>query len=127
MRNLAGIAAALLLLGTTAATAQRNDNDRDRGGFQQNRDNDRNDRGRGDYRYQNESNDRDHFRDAPHWSRGDHLPPAYRRNDYVVSDWRARHLRQPPRGYHWVRADDRYVLASVAGGLIAEIIMNSQR
>jgi Ni/Co efflux regulator RcnB len=55
------------------------------------------------------------------------LPAQYQRNDYVVSDWRARHLRQPPRGYHWVRADDRYVLAAVAGGLIAEIILASQR
>jgi Ni/Co efflux regulator RcnB len=29
-------------------------------------------------------------------------------------------------GYHWVRVDDRYMLATVAGGLIADVIMASQ-
>ncbi len=56
------------------------------------------------------------------WKKGQRLPTTYRSNRYVVNDWRARHLRQPPRGYHWVRADNDYVLAAVATGLIASII-----
>ncbi len=66
-------------------------------------------------------------RDNPHWSRGDRLPPEYRSSQYAVPDWRANHLRRPPHGYHWVRVNDRYVLAAVAGGVIADIIMNAER
>jgi Ni/Co efflux regulator RcnB len=49
------------------------------------------------------------------------VPKAYWGPQYEV-DWRAHHLRQPPRGYHWVRNGNNYVLAAVAGGLIASII-----
>ena len=56
------------------------------------------------------------------WRKGSHLPTNYRDNRYVVSDWHARHLRAPPRGYHWVKADNDYVLAAVATGVIASII-----
>jgi Ni/Co efflux regulator RcnB len=41
----------------------------------------------------------------------------------VVSDWQAHKLRKPPQGYHWVRADNRYVLASIATGVIADIFL----
>jgi len=40
-------------------------------------------------------------------------------------DWRARHLRQPPYGYEWREVDGRYVLAAVATGIIASIILPS--
>jgi Ni/Co efflux regulator RcnB len=65
-------------------------------------------------------------RDQPHWSRGDRLPDQYRQNDYVVSDWRSHHLRKPPRGHHWVRVNDRYVLVAITSGLIMEAILNSR-
>jgi Ni/Co efflux regulator RcnB len=56
------------------------------------------------------------------WVRGDRL--GYWNNRYVVVDYRAHHLKRPPRGYHWVQ-DDRgdLILAAVAGGLIASVIM----
>jgi Ni/Co efflux regulator RcnB len=153
MKNIGRVGVAILLLGSSAALAQRNDNDANRGDavqqgrdYNQSQNRDTNDNQRGDarndnqrgeqsrkdneaegaYRYQNERDEHDQFRDAPHWSRGDRLPSQYQRSDHVVSDWKAKHLRQPPRGYHWVRVDDRYVLATVAGGLIADIIMASQ-
>jgi Ni/Co efflux regulator RcnB len=66
------------------------------------------------------------IRDNPHWSRGDRLPPQYRTNQYVVSDWKTNHLRKPPRGYHWVRANNQYVLTALASGVIADIIMDTQ-
>jgi Ni/Co efflux regulator RcnB len=57
--------------------------------------------------------------------RGDHLPSQYRNNQYVVNDWRGHNLRQPPRGYHWVQTGGDYVLAAVATGVIADLIINS--
>ena len=43
-----------------------------------------------------------------------------------VVDYRVKHLRPPPRGYEWREVGGRYVLAAVATGLIASIIMSSQ-
>jgi Ni/Co efflux regulator RcnB len=57
------------------------------------------------------------------YKRGGHLPPAYRGDHYVVTDWRHARLRQPPRGYHWVRSDNGdYLLVAITTGLIASII-----
>ena len=55
------------------------------------------------------------------WRTGGHVPQEYWGRQHEV-DWRAHHLRQPPRGYHWVQNGNNYVLAAVAGGLIASII-----
>ena len=56
--------------------------------------------------------------------RGGRLPPAYRDRVYVVDDWRGHHLRQPPRGYHWVQTGTDYVLVAIATGIIASILLN---
>ena len=49
------------------------------------------------------------------------------RNDWNrgqrVNDWQNRHLQRPPRGYEWRQVDNNYVLAAVATGLIASIIL----
>ncbi len=55
---------------------------------------------------------------------GKTLPREYRQNNYVVDDWRGHHLRQPPRGYHWVQSGGDYLLVAVASGLIASAIIN---
>ncbi|HWE45912.1 MAG TPA: RcnB family protein [Caulobacteraceae bacterium] len=39
-----------------------------------------------------------------------------------VVDWRAHHLRQPPRGYEWREVDGNWVLAAVATGVIASVL-----
>ncbi len=57
--------------------------------------------------------------------RGQRLGAEYRDNRYVVNDWRARRLSAPPRGQHWVRAGNDYVLASVATGLIMQILQGN--
>lgn len=54
------------------------------------------------------------------WSRGHALPSNYRRN--VVRDYNRYHLRTPPRGYHWVRADNDYVLVSITSGIISALV-----
>lgn len=128
MKTLICTALAFSLLGSTASFARRGDHDHRGNNGGEHRDNDRdgdrdNDRGnRDDYR--DRGDDRNQGR--PHWSRGDHLPPHFRQRDYVVSDWRERHLRTPPRGYQWIRNDDdQYVLAAIATGIIAEIVAQS--
>ena len=57
--------------------------------------------------------------------RGGYLSHEYRDNRYVVSDWQRYRLSAPPRGHHWVRAGDDYVLAVIATGLIANILINN--
>ena len=54
------------------------------------------------------------------WTRGSYLPRSYW--SYGVSDYRRYNLRQPPRGYHWVRVNNDYVLAAIATGLIYDVI-----
>jgi Ni/Co efflux regulator RcnB len=58
------------------------------------------------------------------WYRGGRLPAEYRGRQYVVDDWRGHHLSAPPRGYHWVQAGGDYVLAAIATGVIASILLN---
>jgi Ni/Co efflux regulator RcnB len=40
-------------------------------------------------------------------------------------DWRAHHLRAPPRGYEWREVDGNWVMAAAATGLIASVIANA--
>jgi Ni/Co efflux regulator RcnB len=56
--------------------------------------------------------------------RGGRLSPEYRNNQYVVDDWRGHHLSAPPRGYHWVQTGGDYVLAAIATGVIATILLD---
>jgi Ni/Co efflux regulator RcnB len=56
--------------------------------------------------------------------RGGRLPDRYRNHQYVVNNWREHRLRPPPRGYHWVQTGGDYVLAAVATGIIADLIVN---
>lgn len=65
-------------------------------------------------------------RRPPHYveyRRGHHLRPEYR--GYYVRDYQDRGLHVPPRGYEWRRVDDRYLLVSIASGVIASVIINS--
>ncbi|RYG18703.1 MAG: hypothetical protein EON96_04425 [Caulobacteraceae bacterium] len=56
------------------------------------------------------------------WSYGQRMPSYYRSNQYVVNDYGRYGLRQPPRGYHYVRSGNDVVLAAVATGLITAVI-----
>jgi Ni/Co efflux regulator RcnB len=135
MKQISAIAAAVILLSTSASFAQQypsrqsNENayqngpQQGRNDNQQGRDQNRNEQGATPYQSQN-SND---VRDNPHWSRGDRLSSEYRDSRYVVSDWKNEHLRKPPGGYHWVRTNNQYVLAAVATGLISDIMAANQQ
>ncbi len=56
------------------------------------------------------------------WVRGHEFPAQYRYNRYVVSDYDRYHLRRPPAGYNWYRADNDYVLVRRDNNLIEDII-----
>jgi Ni/Co efflux regulator RcnB len=56
--------------------------------------------------------------------KGGRLPGEWRSRQYVVDDWRGHHLRRPPRGYYWVQTGGDYVLAAIATGIIADVIIN---
>jgi Ni/Co efflux regulator RcnB len=59
-----------------------------------------------------------------HWVRGERLSPRFGR--YVaVNDWHRYHLRRPPAGYHWVRYGNDFVLAAIASGIIADVMLNA--
>ena len=58
------------------------------------------------------------------YHRGDRLPAAEHSKRYEVNDWHSRNLRQPPKGQHWVRSGNDYVLAAIATGVIADIVLN---
>jgi Ni/Co efflux regulator RcnB len=36
-------------------------------------------------------------------------------------DWHRYHLRQPPRGYYWIRAHNDFVLVARSSGLIVDL------
>ena len=57
--------------------------------------------------------------------RGGRLPANYHHRQYVVDNWRSHRLSAPPRGYHWVQVGNDYVLAAVATGIIASILLGN--
>lgn len=54
--------------------------------------------------------------------RGDYLPPDVLQAGPRV-DYAAAHLRKPPSGYGWYQLGRAYVMASVATGLIVEVVI----
>ena len=60
------------------------------------------------------------------WRSGDRIG----HNDWNSAqpvDYRSHHLRAPPRGYAWRESNGQYVLAAVATGVIASIILDNGR
>jgi len=135
MKRVLTIAVSFSLLCGSVVLAQpygnqdnRDDRDRREQGDRNRNDRDRNDQGR------NARDDRQDRRDnsgrpaARRWARGDRLPEQYRQNQYFVADWRQRGLREPPRGYRWVRNDGNdFFLAAIASGIIAESVYRDDR
>ncbi len=61
--------------------------------------------------------------DHSDWRKGGRVA----RNDWDRGqrvDYRSHHLRRPARGYEWRQVDGNYVLAAVATGVIASMIMS---
>jgi len=60
------------------------------------------------------------------WKRGQRIGYNDWSNAQPV-DYRQHHLRRPPSGYEWRESNGQYVLAAIATGVIASIIMNAGR
>jgi Ni/Co efflux regulator RcnB len=82
-----------------------------------------------DHRQQGDRRD-DHrrygYRDAPRYDRHRHWERGHRYDGptYVVHDYGHYRLRPPPRGYHWVRADNDYLLVGIATGIILDMALH---
>jgi Ni/Co efflux regulator RcnB len=115
MKRLLTGALALTLLTGTAAMAQPDRHDDQRGYDQRG-----NDRSR-------EVHQRNDQRQAQHrWAKGQRMPRAYYQDRSHYVDYRSHHLRRPPRGYQWVETDDNdYALVALTTGLIAAIIASN--
>jgi len=60
------------------------------------------------------------------WKKGHRMAPNdWNRGEQV--DYRAHHLNAPRRGYEWREVDGNYVMAAVATGVIASIIVANGR
>ncbi|WP_426689360.1 RcnB family protein [Rhodanobacter ginsengiterrae] len=153
--SLSAVLGAMLMLASGSVLAQDHDNghghgqgrghDRghDRGSDRYQQDDGDRGRGRDDDRgrYVRYDNDDDHGHGRGHayghynnwhdrgrhegwYRRGGYLPVEYRTR-YVVTDWRRDRLREPPRGYHWVRSDNGdFLLVAIATGVIADLLLN---
>ncbi|WP_260404685.1 RcnB family protein [Burkholderia ubonensis] len=62
---------------------------------------------------------------VPHsdWRRGGLVPQDYRGPQYIVDDWRAYNLQPPPPGFYWFEINGDFVLAALATGVIANILL----
>ena len=59
------------------------------------------------------------------WHKGDRIGRGDWDRGERVADYHQYRLRRPPHGYEWRRVDNNYVLAAVAGGVIASVIAAS--
>jgi len=56
------------------------------------------------------------------WRKGQRFDHRYAQNYRVIDNYRAYHLRTPPRGYRYVRSGNDAVLIGITTGLIAGVI-----
>ncbi|KZC16386.1 hypothetical protein RHOFW510R12_03110 [Rhodanobacter sp. FW510-R12] len=107
---------------------ERGDGYRDDDGGRYVRDEDGDNQGNGHGRghaYGHYKNWHDRGRHEGWYKRGGYLPEEYRSTRYVVTDWRQYDLREPPRGYRWVRSDSGdYLLVAIATGVIVDLLLN---
>ena len=61
------------------------------------------------------------------WRRGERFDYRRARNYRVINDYRGRHLKAPPRGYHYVQSGNDAVLDGITSGVIAGIIAGALR
>ena len=58
------------------------------------------------------------------WKKGYHMRQEdWNRGEKI--DYRQYHLRRPPSGYEWREIDGNYVLAAVATGVVASVVVAS--
>jgi Ni/Co efflux regulator RcnB len=74
--------------------------------------------------HHDDQHDNHHYVRHDEWRKGEHIRHEdWDRGERV--DYRHYHLQAPPRGYEWREVDGNYVLAAVATGVIASIVVAS--
>jgi Ni/Co efflux regulator RcnB len=95
--------------------------------FAQGRDDRHDDRGNAMTTQSHDNNRRDDYRHDNGQHRGWYKGGRIERNDWNrgerINDYHRYHLSRPQRGYEWRRVDNNNVLAAVAGGVIASVIL----
>jgi len=77
-----------------------------------------------DHHDDRDHHDNHHYVHHDEWRKGAHMNhDDWNRGEQV--DYRHYHLHAPPRGYQWREVDGNYVLAAVATGVIASVIVAS--
>ena len=77
-----------------------------------------------DHHDDRDHHDNHHYVHHNEWRKGAHMNhDDWNRGERV--DYRHYHLSAPPRGYEWRQVDGNYVLAAVATGLIASVVVAS--
>jgi|HubBroStandDraft_6_1064221.scaffolds.fasta_scaffold77710_4 Ni/Co efflux regulator RcnB len=72
-----------------------------------------------------DEHDNHHYVHHEEWRKGEKIRDEdWRRGEHV--DYKEYHLGAPPRGYEWRLVDGNYVLAAVATGVIASVIVASE-
>jgi Ni/Co efflux regulator RcnB len=72
--------------------------------------------------YHGRDHDNHHYVRHDEWKKGYHMRHEdWDRGERV--DYRVYHLRRPPHGYEWRMVDGNYVLAAVATGVIASVVI----
>ncbi len=144
--SLSAVLGAMLMMASGSVLAQDNGHGHDRGNDRSRQDDGDHGRGRDDHggryvRYDNDDdqgnghgrghayghykNWHDRGRHEGWYKRGGYLPVEYRSARYVVTDWRRDRLREPPRGYRWVRSDNGdFLLVAIATGVIVDLLLN---
>ena len=85
---------------------------------------DHHDARRDDHRGPDQHFDNNHYVRHNDWHKGSRLAPAdWNRGDRI--DYHQYRLAAPPRGYEWRRVDGNYVMAAVATGLVASLVVAS--
>ena len=71
-----------------------------------------------------DNHDNHHYVRHEEWRKGYHMRHEdWDRGERV--DYHTYHLRRPPNGYEWRLVDGNYVLAAVATGIVASVVVAS--
>lgn len=61
------------------------------------------------------------------WKKGDRFDRRQARNYRVISNPRAYHFRDAPRGYRWVQSGNDAVLIGITSGIVASVLAGAFR
>jgi Ni/Co efflux regulator RcnB len=74
--------------------------------------------------HDNRNDNHHHYVHHSEWRKGQHIQPGdWNRGDHI--DYRQYHLHAPQRGYEWREVDGNFVMAAVATGVIASVVVDS--